>query len=217
MTVSLGMPAGPPPVLAERRHTRKITLRHPHHPVEVGGDAPISVQSLTTTVPADVNATLQQIAELTTAGCQVVRVAVPSQDDAEALPLIHTGALAKKVYFRGAAPLFAPIPKTSDWVPAEATYSINSTDTYDGPVGSASSSLGQASFNAILTDGITDAFLAQSGKDIWVEFRPDRDKLVPKQLTQGILGIGRTFPAGGGSFTAACTVTPREKTLDVKA
>lgn len=136
---------------------------------------------------------------------------------AEALPLIHTGSVAKKVYFRGSAPLFAPIPKTSDWVPAEATYSINSTDTYDGPVGSASSSLGQASFNAILTDGITDAFLAQSGKDIWVEFRPDRDKLVPKQLTQGILGIGRTFPAGGGSFTAACTVTPREKTLDVKA
>ena len=88
MTVSLGMPAGPPPVLAERRHTRKITLRHPHHPVEVGGDAPISVQSMTTTVTADVNATLQQIAELTTAGCQVVRVAVPSQDDAEALPLI---------------------------------------------------------------------------------------------------------------------------------
>ncbi len=88
MTVSLGMPAGPPPVLAPRRPTRKITLRHPHHPVEVGGDAPVSVQSMTTTVTADVNATLQQIAELTTAGCQVVRVAVPSQDDAEALPII---------------------------------------------------------------------------------------------------------------------------------
>jgi len=88
MTVSLGMPAGPPPVLAPRRPTRKIILRHPHHPVEVGGDAPISVQSMTTTVTADINATLQQIAELTTAGCQVVRVAVPSQDDAEALPVI---------------------------------------------------------------------------------------------------------------------------------
>ena len=88
MTVSLGMPAGPPPVLAPRRPTRKITLRHPHHPVEVGGDAPVSVQSMTTTVTADVNATLQQIAELTAAGCQVVRVAVPSQDDAEALPII---------------------------------------------------------------------------------------------------------------------------------
>ncbi|MCU0298532.1 MAG: flavodoxin-dependent (E)-4-hydroxy-3-methylbut-2-enyl-diphosphate synthase [Candidatus Nanopelagicales bacterium] len=88
MTISLGMPEGPPPVLADRRVTRKITLRHPHHPVEVGGDAPVSVQSMTTTVTADVNATLQQIAELTTAGCQVVRVAVPSQDDAEALPII---------------------------------------------------------------------------------------------------------------------------------
>ncbi|MEI2786449.1 MAG: flavodoxin-dependent (E)-4-hydroxy-3-methylbut-2-enyl-diphosphate synthase [Candidatus Nanopelagicales bacterium] len=88
MTVSLGMPAAPAPVLAPRRPTRKITLRHPHHPVEVGGDAPVSVQSMTTTVTADVNATLQQIAELTASGCQVVRVAVPSQDDAEALPMI---------------------------------------------------------------------------------------------------------------------------------
>ena len=88
MTVSLGMPAGPPPTLAGRKPTRKITLRHPHHPVAVGGDAPVSVQSMTTTVTADVNATLQQIAELTTAGCQVVRVAVPSQDDAEALSVI---------------------------------------------------------------------------------------------------------------------------------
>ncbi|MEI2643936.1 MAG: flavodoxin-dependent (E)-4-hydroxy-3-methylbut-2-enyl-diphosphate synthase [Candidatus Nanopelagicales bacterium] len=91
MSVSLGMPAAPARVLAPRRPTRKITLRHPHHPVEVGGDAPVSVQSMTTTLTADVNATLQQIAELTASGCQVVRVAVPSQDDAEALP-----AIAKK-------------------------------------------------------------------------------------------------------------------------
>jgi (E)-4-hydroxy-3-methylbut-2-enyl-diphosphate synthase len=63
-------------------------LRHPTHPVTVGGDAPVSVQSMTTTVTADVNATLQQIAELTATGCQIVRVAVPSQDDAEALPAI---------------------------------------------------------------------------------------------------------------------------------
>ncbi len=43
---------------------------------------------MTTTLTADVNSTLQQIAELTAAGCQIVRVAVPSQDDAEALPQI---------------------------------------------------------------------------------------------------------------------------------
>ena len=60
-------------------------------PVPVGGGAPVSVQSMTTTLTADVNATLQQIAELTASGCQIVRVAVPSQDDVEALP-----AIAKK-------------------------------------------------------------------------------------------------------------------------
>ncbi|MCX6459535.1 MAG: flavodoxin-dependent (E)-4-hydroxy-3-methylbut-2-enyl-diphosphate synthase [Actinobacteria bacterium] len=88
MTVPLGMPAAPKPVLAPRRVSRPIVLRHPTHPVTVGGDAPVSVQSMATSVTADVNATLQQIAELTASGCQVVRVAVPSQDDADALPEI---------------------------------------------------------------------------------------------------------------------------------
>src|SRR5215210_7581377 len=81
------MPAGPPPGLAERRASRQIRVGS----VLVGGDAPVSVQSMTTTPTADINATLQQIAELTAAGCQIVRVAVPSQDDADALP-----AIAKK-------------------------------------------------------------------------------------------------------------------------
>ncbi|MFC0598369.1 flavodoxin-dependent (E)-4-hydroxy-3-methylbut-2-enyl-diphosphate synthase [Streptomyces palmae] len=81
--VSLGTPSVPAR-LAPRRASRQIHVG----PVAVGGDAPISVQSMTTTLTADVNATLQQIAELTAAGCQIVRVACPSQDDAEALPQI---------------------------------------------------------------------------------------------------------------------------------
>ena len=84
MSVSLGMPAAPPPVLAPRRRSRKIKVGS----VDVGGDAPVSVQSMCTTPTTDVNATLQQIAELTAAGCDIVRVACPSQDDAEALPAI---------------------------------------------------------------------------------------------------------------------------------
>jgi (E)-4-hydroxy-3-methylbut-2-enyl-diphosphate synthase len=88
MTINLGLPALPPPVLAPRRKSRQITLRHSTHPILVGGDAPISIQSMATTLTADVDSTLQQIAELTASGCQVVRVAVPSQDDADALPLI---------------------------------------------------------------------------------------------------------------------------------
>ncbi|HLU73912.1 MAG TPA: flavodoxin-dependent (E)-4-hydroxy-3-methylbut-2-enyl-diphosphate synthase [Nonomuraea sp.] len=82
--VALGIPTVRPKPVAERRHSRQIMVGN----VPVGGDAPISVQSMTTTVTADVNATLQQIAELTASGCQIVRVAVPSQDDAEALPII---------------------------------------------------------------------------------------------------------------------------------
>ncbi|MDT5031381.1 MAG: (E)-4-hydroxy-3-methylbut-2-enyl-diphosphate synthase [Actinoplanes sp.] len=85
--ISLGMPALPPPALAPRRKSRQIMVGS----VPVGGGAPVSVQSMTTTLTSDVNATLQQIAELTASGCQIVRVAVPSQDDVEALP-----AIAKK-------------------------------------------------------------------------------------------------------------------------
>jgi (E)-4-hydroxy-3-methylbut-2-enyl-diphosphate synthase len=82
--ISLGMPSLPPPVLAPRRPTRKIQVGK----IAVGGDAPVSVQSMTTTLTSDVNATLQQIAELTAAGCDIVRVAVPTQDDADALAAI---------------------------------------------------------------------------------------------------------------------------------
>ncbi|AQP46759.1 4-hydroxy-3-methylbut-2-en-1-yl diphosphate synthase [Tessaracoccus aquimaris] len=84
MSVNLGMPAPAPVTLAPRRKTRQIKVGK----VLVGGDAPISVQSMTTTKTTDINATLQQIAELTATGCDIVRVAVPSQDDAEALPII---------------------------------------------------------------------------------------------------------------------------------
>jgi len=83
-SVSLGMPAAPPPTLAPRRQTRQIKVGK----VGVGSESPVSVQSMTTTLTSDVNATLQQIAELTATGCDIVRVACPSQDDAEALPEI---------------------------------------------------------------------------------------------------------------------------------
>jgi (E)-4-hydroxy-3-methylbut-2-enyl-diphosphate synthase len=84
MDVALGMPALPPPVLAPRRRSRQIKVGK----VLVGGDAPVSVQSMTTTPTTDFDATLQQIAELTASGCDIVRVACPSHDDAEALPAI---------------------------------------------------------------------------------------------------------------------------------
>ncbi len=80
------MPELPPPVLAPRRTTRQIKVGK----VGVGSEWPVSVQSMTTTLTSDINSTLQQIAELTAAGCDIVRVACPSTDDAQALSAIAT-------------------------------------------------------------------------------------------------------------------------------
>ena len=82
--VNLGLPKPPPPVLTPRRKTRQIMVGK----VQVGSEAPISVQSMTTTPTTDINGTLQQIAELTASGCDIVRVACPSQDDADVLHII---------------------------------------------------------------------------------------------------------------------------------
>ncbi|WP_432195108.1 flavodoxin-dependent (E)-4-hydroxy-3-methylbut-2-enyl-diphosphate synthase [Streptomyces sp. bgisy027] len=82
--ISLGVPEVPVRPVAERRVSRQIQVG----PVAVGGGAPVSVQSMTTTRTSDIGATLQQIAELTASGCQIVRVACPTQDDADALATI---------------------------------------------------------------------------------------------------------------------------------
>ena len=73
-----------PETLAPRRKSRQIKVGK----VLVGGNAPVSVQSMCTTPTTNINGTLQQIAELTASGCEIVRVAVPSQDDADVLHII---------------------------------------------------------------------------------------------------------------------------------
>ncbi len=82
--VNLGLPKGPPPTISPRRKTRQIMVGK----LGVGSESQISVQSMTTTQTTDINGTLQQIAELTATGCDVVRVAVPTQDDADVLRII---------------------------------------------------------------------------------------------------------------------------------
>jgi (E)-4-hydroxy-3-methylbut-2-enyl-diphosphate synthase len=84
--VNLGLPKVPE-TLSPRRKTRQIAVGK----VMVGSDHQVSVQSMTTTQTTDINGTLQQIAELTATGCDIVRVAVPTQDDADVL-----GIIAKK-------------------------------------------------------------------------------------------------------------------------
>ena len=70
--------------MQERRRTRRIYVGK----VPVGGGAPISIQSMTVTKTDDVQATLIQVHELATQGADIVRVAVPHEADAKALPMI---------------------------------------------------------------------------------------------------------------------------------
>jgi len=67
-----------------RKKTRKINLGG----VPIGGDAPITVQSMTNTNTSDVQATVAQIVELEEAGCEIIRVAVPDREAVDALPEI---------------------------------------------------------------------------------------------------------------------------------
>jgi hypothetical protein len=134
----------------------------------------------------------------------------------EALPLIHTGSVPKKVYLKGATPIFAKVPNADAWVAAKETNSVSSIDTYDGAIGSATASLGQASFTAVVKDGISDNWLGQIGENVWVEYRPNEDALLPKQLTQGILAVSVTNPARG-SKVASATLTASKATTDITA
>jgi len=70
--------------MIERKKTKVIRVGN----VAIGGNNPISIQSMTTTKTADVKATAQQIKELTIAGCDIVRVAVPDIASAEAIKRI---------------------------------------------------------------------------------------------------------------------------------
>ncbi|HXI10297.1 MAG TPA: flavodoxin-dependent (E)-4-hydroxy-3-methylbut-2-enyl-diphosphate synthase [Thermodesulfobacteriota bacterium] len=79
-----------------RRKTRQISIGS----VKVGGDAPVTVQSMTNTPTADVRATVAQIKALEGAGCEIIRVAVPDMEAAGAL-----GAIKKSI----SIPLIADI------------------------------------------------------------------------------------------------------------
>jgi (E)-4-hydroxy-3-methylbut-2-enyl-diphosphate synthase len=72
----------------ERRRTRQVVLRHPKNPVAVGGDAPITVQSMTITKTADHEATLEQIYALAGAGADIVRCTCNEEEAAAGLARI---------------------------------------------------------------------------------------------------------------------------------
>lgn len=134
-----------------------------------------------------------------------------------ALPLVH-GATAtsaatayKQVYAKVYTPIYAEQSKAFDFVPAEKSHSVSSQQVYNDTIGSVSSSLGQSSFSALMTDNVTDALLQQKDKIVTIRHYPDRNKSA-YTLTQGTLGVARTFPAGSQN-QASCTLSCERATV----
>lgn len=131
---------------------------------------------------------------------------------ASALPQIHIGPASKAVEASYSDPIFADISLASDFVPAETSHSVSSTQIYGSTLGSSSSSLGQGAFTAYLGDGITDALVGLKNETLWFKFFSDKFKTA-NVITLGKLGIARTFPAGDTN-QAACTISAESQSVE---
>src|SRR5690242_6275154 len=87
-------PVGPytaDPYSYQRRATRVVMVGN----VAVGGDNPLRIQSMTTTLTKDVDATLAQTLRLVAAGCEIVRITTPTSADARALGVVKQRLLVQ--------------------------------------------------------------------------------------------------------------------------
>ena len=110
-----------------------------------------------------------------------------------ALPAIHTGGTYKGIWIQYYTPVYSELPKTMDFVPCENSPSVTSTQFYNGTIAASSRSLGTGGFTAIMADNISDALLNEQDKVVTIKMWPDRNKN-PYILTQGEIGIARTYP-----------------------
>jgi len=124
-------------------------------------------------------------------------------------------SFTKAVYAEYATPDFATLPKATDFVPPETSHSTSSTQIYGLTLGASSETLNQGSFTAYLEDGISDALLANKNEILFFKFYQNRSN-DPYILTQGTLGITRSFPAGD-NVSAACTISAEDAALEVTA
>lgn len=130
----------------------------------------------------------------------------------DVVPAIHTADARKKVYVQYYEPIFAEVSKAFEFVPAENTHSISSTQYYNGTIASVASSLGQASVTVLMTDNVTDILVGLKDQTLTFRFYPNRNK-EPYILTQGIMGMARTFPVDDQN-QAALTISAEDASAD---
>lgn len=132
-----------------------------------------------------------------------------------ALPASHTGGVTKNVHASYAEPIFQEIVKGKDFVPPETSHSVSPEQLYGRVEATSSASLQQGSFVAYLEDGVTDGLVSLKNETLWFKFFPDRYKS-PYILSQGKLGVSRTFPPSG-QIQAACTISALSTSIEVSA
>ena len=130
-----------------------------------------------------------------------------------ALPTTHTGDATKGVFASYATPIFAQVSLADDFTPPETTHSVSSTQIYGATLASKSSTLGQGSFTAYLSDGVTDPLVALRNEELWFRFYPNRFKTA-HLMCQGKLGVSRSFPAGD-NIAAECTISASAEAVGV--
>ncbi len=131
------------------------------------------------------------------------------------LTATQVGPAYKHVYIQYYTPSYAEVLKTLNFVPAEDSHSVTSTQYYNGTTASKASSLGQCSFTALLANAINDTILGEQDQIITVKFWPNRNKN-PFILTQGVLGVARTFPVADQN-QSACTITAEDGSVSFEA
>jgi len=128
----------------------------------------------------------------------------------EALPLIHTAAVPKRIYIKYYTPSFTTLPRTADFKASEMGVSKSSESVYEGSgvsgaIGSMKAdSVGDCSFTVFADDGITDRILKEKNAMVTIKWFTDANK-TPYMLSQGMLGVVRDFPAGAQN-KITCTV-----------
>lgn len=121
------------------------------------------------------------------------------------LPQIHASG-SKPVYGKVYEPIQTDVARGNEFVPAEYSYTGTKEGFYGGSTSSTSESLSDASFSALLDNGVTDGVLRRRGKVTTVKFFPDRNK-APYVLVQGTMAAVRSFNRDNqiaAAFTLVC-------------
>jgi hypothetical protein len=126
-----------------------------------------------------------------------------------ALPTIHTGAVAKKVYAQYYYPVFSEITRVRNFTPPQETSSVSSEQVYRETVGAVSTSLGQGSFEYMPVDGISDPIFLNINYKLWFKFLQDINKS-PYIICQGYLNDATPFPADA-NIVSSFTISSESK------